>query len=420
MSKPSFRIELIRLEFLKEIGRDLVSHAPAQLMLPRLFSRCFTKQAASAPLKHASIPNTFKIIGRSHILTMAQRDDLEQRKVKLYEAAQMEYNLRDTPKIHETIKGIFKDFPPCMHAYNIVLKTYILLNDTDGIKRIVELVSKSVDLQPNTITYSLLISYYRNLGRMDDALTIFDRMKSTDCRPNASIYTTLIAGFAAQGNFSIAERIYIEGQKNGTAEPDLHMFNAMIACYLAAGKPADAREVAKKMIGLGIEPNHVTYKVFLSELLTNGQIKEARDLYELHLKNSESMKALDYGEVATRFSRAGDTEKGLEIYEHSMRKFGRTSGPAHSYAIDAYSFKKEDEKVEEIRELCLKNRSVFASCCHALLRHYVKRYTQEYKMEYAELVDRIYAASIESGFKISPNMDFKCKEVIAAIKLNSE
>lgn len=385
-------------------------------MLPRLFCRSLARPAASGPLRLFS---TSLATTNNYNLTLAQKEDLEKRKVKLYEAAQMEYTQRNVPKIHETIKGILADFPPCMHAFNIILKTYVLLNDTEGIKKIVGLVSKSEDLKPNAITYSILISYYRNLGRMEDAMAIFDRMKAAGCKPNGSIFTTLIAGFAAQGNFSIAERIFNEGQQDGAA-PDLHMFNAIISCYLSAGKPIEAREVAKKMIQLGIEPNHVTYKVFLSELLSNGQLAEARNLYDLHLKNSQSIQAHDYGDISTRFYRAGDKEKGLEIYEHTMEKSGRASGAAHSYSIDAYSIRKFDEKIEKILEMCMKNTSLLASCCHALLRHFIKRYGMSFERTYAERVDQIYAAAMKCGFKISPNIDFKCKEVIASLKVESE
>jgi pentatricopeptide repeat protein len=194
----------------------------------------------------------------------------------------------------------------------------------------------------------------------------------------------------------------------------------MIACYLSAGKPAEAREVARKMVESGVSPNHVTYKVFLAELLSNSQLAEARKLFELQLKNSKSMTPHDYGEIATRFYRAGDSEKGLEVYEFSMEKFGCASGTAHSYSIDAYSFKKADDKVERIRDLCMENKSLLASCCHALLRHYIRRFSHSESGHYSDCVDKIYAASVQYGFKISPNIDFKCKEVIAAAKTISK
>ncbi len=342
-------------------------------------------------------------------LTQVQANELESRKSKLYEMAQREFNNRNLSFIKQELSEISSKFPPCMHVFNIILKVNILLNDGEGIRRVIEGIQKE-GLKPNTITYNLLISYYRNLGRMEDSMAVFERMIASGVQPNAAIYTTLIAGFSAKGNFTIAERLFKECQSK--LEPDLHLFNAMISVYLAAGKPEDARLLSNSMIEAGLKPNHITYKVFLAELLENKQIEEAEKLFNLHLKDSPAMKPHDFGEVATKFFKAGAGRKGLEIFETTMKRFGRSSYLAYQQAIEEYSKMHKDKKIDGMVEECLGSKSLLAMTCHALLRHYVHRFLSSNDQTYRQVIKKVYETSIGLELQISPRIDLGCKSII--------
>lgn len=345
-------------------------------------------------------------------LSPEQAQDLETRKRNLYESAQKDFNSRDMNMISSMVEGILKDFPPCMHVFNIVLKSYILLNDGEGIRKIIQRITEE-GLRPNAITYSLLISYYRNMGRMEDAQTVFERMKASGIKSNTSAYTTLIAGYGAKGNFSLAEKLYHESQSLPSSKPDLHLFNTAIATFLAAGKPEEARAASNRMIELGLKPNFVTYKVFLAELLESSKFNEAERLYSAHLKDSEEMKSHDYGEVSIRFFKAGYDRKGLEVFEHALKRFGRTTGPAYAHAIDFYSILKEDSKIDELALTALADKSLLAPTSHALLRHHLRRWLSSSNLRHATELQNIYAKMIEYSLQVSPRIDNLCRDAIA-------
>jgi len=342
-------------------------------------------------------------------LDREQQKALESRKQRLYQMAQLEYSKRDVPAIRTEIQRILEDFPPCMHAFNIILKTLVYLNDGEGMRGLLEQVTEA-GLRPNVVTYNLLISYYRNLGRMDDAMAVFERMKASSCPVNASIYTTLIAGWGFKGNFSLAEQLYKESKSAVHVEPDLHLFNTMMSCYLAAGKPEEARKMALELTESGLKPNNITYKLFLTQLLENKQINAAEELYDEHLKDSESTPAHAYADIAIKFFKHGAFRKGLEIFETTMARFDSSSPLCTSFAIDHYSHAGELGKIEGLKQFCMGEKAFLASSCHSLLRHYLKRW--DMMGDAAALADMklVVEKVAELGLRLSPRMEAKCKE----------
>lgn len=353
----------------------------------------------------------------SKALELANDDQraLEARKAKLYQMALKEYSSRNVPEIQEEVSRMLGDFPPAMHVFNIALKVYILLNDSNGIRDMIQRMTNS-GFKPNTITYNLLISYYRNMGQMEDAMALFQRMKTMGIKTNASIYTTLIVGFTKSGNYTVAQALCQESTESAHVTPDLPYMNALITCYLAAGKPEQARAAASKMLEYDIKPNHVTYKVFLAELIEKRQIPEALRLYDQHLKDAEKMNMHDHSDIACRFLRAQEDAAGLDIFERTRKRYGACSGLSLTLAVDAYSKKGDEKRIAELWTVASKRAPLTVISSNAFLRHYLGRWEATAEPAYAREIRTIHEQALAANSTISFRINQRCMDAIATLQ----
>lgn len=333
--------------------------------------------------------------------------DLLQRKNDLYREAEKEFAHRDLDAVHRGIQAIRRDFPFSLHLANIILKIYIMLNDTGGIKGILGEI-KDQGLAPNVYTYNLLISYYRNSGKVEEALAVYERMKGTSgVIPNTGTYTTLIAMLNRHKLHSLAEALYKEALASCPDQLDLHLFNAMMSSYFDSGRPQEAHQVVNQMLAAGIRPNHITYKIMLVELLTQRKLAEAHRLYDQHLRDCPEMEPHELGDIAARFLGVGDTSKGLEVYDMTMKRHGRTTPFAHGVACHVFCKEAMVDRIERIHQLSLANKHVLAKTCHPLLAFYMERARKVDGAAdaYAGKLEAVYMAAVRSNLTISPAVE---------------
>ncbi|KAI3802182.1 hypothetical protein L1987_30312 [Smallanthus sonchifolius] len=147
--------------------------------------------------------------------------------------------------------------------------------------------------------FRFAITSFCNVGRLDDALQVFDKMrKLVDGKPNVAIYNTMIHSFVKYRKFEKGLEFYGRMIKD-RVRPDVITFNIFINGYFRNSKFELALEVFKEMRVKGCVPNVVTFntliKVFFRERKFKEGIGMAYEMIELRCGLSSTL--CDQGNV---------------------------------------------------------------------------------------------------------------------------
>ena len=233
---------------------------------------------------------------------------LEREKSKLYAMVLRNPKERDIFSINQFLENLQKSFPPSMHLYNIILRAHILLNDKEGIRKVLSTI-KDHGFTFNLITYNLMISYYRDRESPSEAEQLLLKMVELGIKPNQFTYTTLISAYA-KTSIDKARQYFQMACKD---KPDIFSYNAMIRSCIQHERYAEADELIVEMGKAGITPNYVTFKSLTEGLCSAGRIADAVKLYETTLAGKREIRIGDYSEICRWFWMARAKEQAIQV-----------------------------------------------------------------------------------------------------------
>ncbi|CAJ1962690.1 unnamed protein product [Sphenostylis stenocarpa] len=107
----------------------------------------------------------------------------------------------------------------------------------------------SVDL------YNRLLAMCADVGCIDEAVEIFEDMKSSGtCQPNSLSFSSLITVYSCNGKVSEAERMLNEMIQNGF-QPTIYVLTSLVQCYGKAKRTDDVVKIFKQLVDLDIVPD---------------------------------------------------------------------------------------------------------------------------------------------------------------------
>lgn len=99
--------------------------------------------------------------------------------------------------------------------------------------------------------YSLLLDGYCLVGKMEEALTVFDAMKSAGLEPDAFSYGTLFNGYCKIGRIDDGLSLFREMSLN-RVKPTTTVYKIILDGLFRAGRTIAAKEKFCMMVDSGI------------------------------------------------------------------------------------------------------------------------------------------------------------------------
>lgn len=164
---------------------------------------------------------------------------------------------------------------PSLHLLNVVLKAQLMMRNAEGVRETLLRIAANGHAF-NAVTLNLLLVYYRDLGMMGEADRLFAAMEQRrhhpnpliNCSgPNLSAYTTMIAGWAREGDYARAKHYYRQIREEGGLVPDEYATSCLLSGAVLAGEFDDARMLYQSIA----TPNAVTQKTWLRACVRSGQ-----------------------------------------------------------------------------------------------------------------------------------------------------
>lgn len=202
----------------------------------------------------------------------ASHESIERYKNQLYDLIHFRRHPHEAKNL---ASFMFQAMEPSLHLYNVLLKSYIWMNDVEGIKTTLGAIASN-NFAFNAVTLNLLLVYYRDLGMMAEAEKLFEAIEQRtspliNCPgPNLAAITTMMTGWKQQGNFAKVRGFY-EKLAKYEIKPDEFVVNVLLLSAL------ESKEYAyfDRVIESDIERTFVIEKTILRSCIERRQNWEA-------------------------------------------------------------------------------------------------------------------------------------------------
>lgn len=156
-------------------------------------------------------------------------------------------------------KNVYKEliengFKPNWNTYAALLRAYARARyGEDALEVYREMKAKGLGL--NVILYNTLLSMCADLGLADQAFEIFEDIKSSDtCEPDSWTFSSLITIYSCSGRVSEAEATLNEMLAAGF-EPNIFVLTSLIQCYGKAQQTDDVVRTFNRLLESNITPD---------------------------------------------------------------------------------------------------------------------------------------------------------------------
>ncbi|XP_031268329.1 pentatricopeptide repeat-containing protein At3g09650, chloroplastic [Pistacia vera] len=144
-------------------------------------------------------------------------------------------------------------------TYNILLKGYCRQLQIDKAKELLREMSDDSGIEPDVVSYNILIDGCILIDDSAGALVLFNEMRAKGIAPTKVSYTTLMKAFALSGQPKLARKVFDEMVKDPRVKVDLVAWNMLIEGHCRMGFIEEAKRLVQRMKEDGFYPNVATY-----------------------------------------------------------------------------------------------------------------------------------------------------------------
>ncbi|KAL4437444.1 hypothetical protein ABPG75_004583 [Micractinium tetrahymenae] len=176
----------------------------------------------------------------------------------------------------------------------------------------------SAQFVPRAAAFTSLIQMAAKAKQPQKAIEIFEAMSEVGVQPNTFSYSALISALARAGRWQEAEGYFEELRAQAQRAPDMQpntvTFAALISAYEKGGQLGKALEAFEQQIEAGVAPDLITYSSLVTACERAGQTRKAVELMDqLHAAGMVGNHQLYHG-LLSSCQAAGEWELALEVF----------------------------------------------------------------------------------------------------------
>ncbi|XP_061989887.1 pentatricopeptide repeat-containing protein At4g30825, chloroplastic [Rosa rugosa] len=196
--------------------------------------------------------------------------------------------------------------------------------------------------------YHLLICSCKELGHLENAVTIYNQMPRHDGKPNMHIMCTMIDIYSIMDLFSEAEKVYFELKSSGIAL-DMIAYGIAVRMYVKAGSLEDACSVLETMDKQeGIVPDIYMLRDMFRIYQKCGRLDKLKDLYYRILKTRVTWDQEMYNCVINCCSRALPIDEISEMFDQMLQRGFVPNTITFNVMLDVYGKAKLLKKARKL------------------------------------------------------------------------
>lgn len=165
----------------------------------------------------------------------------------------------------------------------------------------------------NELNYCKIIKMLGEEGLMEEAVLLFEEMKSCGLSPTLEVYNSMIHGFAQKGNFDDA-LVYLNEMREQNVAPETDTYEGLIEAYAKYEMYDEIGLCLKKMKLNGCPPDHITYNLLMRKFSKGGLLKRMESIYHTMISKRMYLQSSTLVAMLETYARFGILDKMEKFY----------------------------------------------------------------------------------------------------------
>ncbi|KAJ0981570.1 hypothetical protein J5N97_009825 [Dioscorea zingiberensis] len=170
---------------------------------------------------------------------------------------------------------------------------------------------QEVGLVSDCIPFSMVMTKFAKLGKLDQAEDLFEEMVTHGIKPDIVIYSILINAFAEIGNIDEALS-YVDSLKHSGFALNSVVCNSLIKLYTKVGNLLEARETYELARSLDGGPDVYSSNCMIDLYCENSMVKEAEQIFN-NLKHRGDANEFSYAMMLCLYKKIGQVDEAYQI-----------------------------------------------------------------------------------------------------------
>ncbi|GMH11503.1 hypothetical protein Nepgr_013344 [Nepenthes gracilis] len=169
-------------------------------------------------------------------------------------------------------------------------------------------------LRRDVVSWTSVISAYCSMGKLNESIVLFERMKMEGLEPNEFTWHALMTGYAKGGDCHGAFAIFCRMTRERLV-PDLVTWNALISGFARSNQSLEAVKLFGEMLSIGIRPNHVTVTGLLPACGLMHSLHKGREIHSLIYRFGLETNVYVASALVDMYSRCGSVKDAMYVFE---------------------------------------------------------------------------------------------------------
>ncbi|KAJ1378223.1 Tetratricopeptide-like helical domain superfamily [Sesbania bispinosa] len=211
--------------------------------------------------------------------------------------------------------GISMDVVMC----NVLIKALFMMGAFEDVYALYKGMLE-MDLVPNSVTYCTMIDGYCKVGRIDEALEVFDDFRKTSISSNAC-YNNVINGLCKNGMVEMATEALFELHHKGLLL-DTGTYRMLMKTIFKENSAKEILDLVYRMEGLGLDIFDAVCNDSIILLCRRGLLQDANQLWMMMKKKGSSVTSKSYYSILKRQLSNGNREQILPLLNSFLKEYG--------------------------------------------------------------------------------------------------
>nr|GMC78728.1 pentatricopeptide repeat-containing protein At3g13150-like [Ipomoea batatas] len=199
-------------------------------------------------------------------------------------------------------------------SFNALLTAYVNAKKFDKIGELFKELSEKLSIQPDVVSYNIVIKALCEMGSLDSAVSAIDSMDEIGIEPNLVTYNTVLDALSKSKKLSLLEKVWSQMESRSVV-PNVRSFTTRIRGYVDVGNLEEAKMWYGKLAENGCSPDHVTFRLLIPLACEKGELSFVLELCKKSIDLEQFLYDSTLQRVVDKLVEQSKVEEAKEIVE---------------------------------------------------------------------------------------------------------